>query len=317
MPHIPLLSGRPRAGSRTSDCCAAARPSRLKVAFVAAVSSLALGTTLVVAPGAEASNPILLGASGDLNDLRSHVGAPLAVHAFGKLNGSVPNGRLVNMKPNVPWSTVANAQPGSAVFSDIARWADTLNARPVRVLFTFSHEPESASSRWLGNNTGFVAAYRHVVTIFRHRGVDNVEFNWNMTAYAFYAPSRDPRYAPKWYPGDAYVDNVAADPYNWLNCGPGGGKWRSLGRIASPALAFAKSHGKQLLLAEFGSQRDPRRAQWLRDAYAWLKANRAYIRGAFYYNHPPTGAGSCYMKLTTAEEFSVFRAMASDPAFGA
>jgi len=289
------------------------RTSRLL--FTATAAALTVGVSALVAPPAEASYPILLGASGYASELQSQVGVPLARHLFGQLDGHVPDGRLVNMKPNVTWSTVANAQPGSAVYADIARWADTINARPRQVLFTFSHEPESASSGWLGTNTQFIAAFRRVVTVFRNRGVDNVEFTWNMTANAFRVPASDSRYAPKWYPGDAYVDDVATDPYNWYNCGPGRGVWMSLQSIASASLTFARSHGKQYLLAEFGSQRDPRRAQWLRDAYSWLKANRAYIRGAFYFNTSDARPG-CYWRLTTTEEIGAFRTMASDSAFG-
>lgn len=289
------------------------RSFRLPLVTLATALSLAVST--FTAPSAQASYPILLGASGDADELQAQVGVPLARHYFGQLNGRVPAGRLVNMKPNVTWSRVATAQTGSAVHADIVRWADTINARPGRVLFTFSHEPEGASSDWLGSNTEFIAAFKRVQTIFRNRGVDNVEYTWNMTSNAFRVPSTDDRYAPKWYPGDAYVDNVATAGYNWYNCGEGKGNWESLESRASAPLAFAKRHGKPYVLAEFASQRDPRRAQWIRDAHTWLKANRAYIRGAFYYNTSDARPG-CYWRLTTEAEISAFKTMASDPAFG-
>lgn len=124
-------------------------------------ASVSFAVSTAVAPPAEASYPILLGASGYAAELQAQIGVPLARHFFGQLNGRVPDGRLVNMKP----------------------------------------------------------------------------------------------------------------------------------------------------------QRDPRRAQWLRDAYVWLKANRDYIRGAFYYNTSDARPG-CYWRLTTAGEISAFKTMASDSAFG-
>lgn len=315
MLRTPLLPRQPHLGSEIPRHRTPSRQPRGKRLLVAGASVLGLALSASVAPPAEASYPVLIGASGEYNDLVSHVGVPLSHHYYGQLDGSVPDGRLVNMKPNVGWATVANAQPGSAVYSDIIRWADTLNARPTTVLFTFSHEPESSASDWLGTSTQFVAAFRRVETIFRSRGVDNVEYTWNMTANAFRVPATDERSAAKWYPGDSYVDNVATAAYNWYGCGPGSTDWLSLANRASAPLAYAKAHGKPYLIAEFGSQTDPRRAQWLRDAYAWIKANRADIRGAFYYNTSDHRPG-CYWQLTTAEEFSAFRAMASDPVFG-
>lgn len=286
---------------------------RKRLLASACTSALAVGLSTLATPPVEASYPILLGASAYVDELQGQIGVPLARHSFGKLSGNVPTGRLINMKPTVSWSTVANAQPGSAVYQDIVRWADTLNARPGVVLFTFSHEPEGESSRNLGTNTTFIAAFQRVVNVFRSRGVDNVEYTWNVTSNAFRVPPGDNRYAPKWYPGDAYVDNVATAAYNWYNCGEGKGLWLSLANRTEQALAFAKSHNKQYVLAEFASQRDPRRAQWLRDAYQWFKDNRAHVRAAFYYNTSDQRPG-CYWRLTTSEEISAFRTMASDRA---
>ncbi len=219
------------------------------------------------------------------------------------------------MKPTVTWHTVASAPSGSATYSDIVRWADTLKGRSGGpILFTFSHEPESHASDRLGSSADFVAAYRRVHEIFVARGVNNVEYTWNMTAYAFKVPVGDGRYAAKWYPGDAYVDNVGADAYNWFDCGAGNGKWVALAQVAADALAFAKSHGKLLVLPEWASQRGSQRAQWLKDARNWLLANRGDIRGVFYYTPPAAPKGSCSFALTTQAEFDAFGQMARDRA---
>jgi hypothetical protein len=258
-----------------------------------------------------------LGASGgsEVDALARNIGEPLARHSFGQLNGKVPSGRLINMATNVPWRTVANASAGSSTYANVVRWADTLKARPGVTLFTFSHEPEGSSSDGLGTASEFIAAFRRVQTIFKARGVRNVEYTWNMTSNSFRVKSSDARYAPKWYPGDAYVDNVASAAYNWYNCGEGRGEWLSLANRAAAPLAFAKSHGKKLVLAEWASQRDSRRAQWLRDARQWFLSNKGSIRAAFYYQSPTPRPG-CYWRLTTASELDAFGDMARDSNFG-
>jgi hypothetical protein len=263
-----------------------------------------------------ATQPLIFGASGgsEVNALALRVGAPLATHAFGQLDGPVPaSARLVNMATNVPWRTVAAAQPGSTVYNNIVRWADGLKARSGTIMFTFSHEPEGASSaaEKLGTAPEFIAAFRRVEAIFDARGVQNVEFTWNMTSNSFRVKPTDRRYAAKWYPGDAYVDNVATAAYNWYNCGEGKGLWLSLADRAAAPLAFAKAHGKHLVLAEWASQADSRRAQWLSDARQFLLSNKASMRAAFYYQSPTPRAGCSWM-LTSTAEISAFAQMARD-----
>lgn len=286
------------------------------------VASLALSMgSAVASPEAPAptstalvSTPVIFGASGgsQVNQLSSKIGAPLAKHVYGQLNGSVPTGRMINMATNVSWRTVASAQPGSSTYANIARWADALKGRSGGpILFAFSHEPEGGSSDGLGTASEFIAAWRRVYAIFEARGVRNVEYTWNMTSNAFRVKPTDGKYAAKWYPGDSYVDNVATAAYNWYNCGEGTGQWLSLANRAAAPLAWAKSHNKPYVLAEWASQSGSRRAAWLQDARSWFLANKGSIRGAFYYQSPTPRAG-CYWRLTTSAEISAFGQMAKD-----
>jgi hypothetical protein len=298
---------------RTRLTCAVRR------ACVAAVA-VSLSSVVLAAPrvadAATTSQPVVFGASGgdEVAKLSANIGAPLAKHVYGQLDGSVPTGRMVNMATNVSWRTLAGSQAGSAPYADLVRWADALKSRTGGpILFVFNHEPEGNASSGLGTDTDFIAAWRKVHDVFGSRGVTNVEYTWNMTSNAFRVPSSDPRYALKWYPGDAYVDNVATAAYNWYDCGEGHGQWLSLENRASAPLAFAKAHGKPYVLAEWASQAGPLRASWLQDARTWMLANKGYLRGAFYYQSPTPRAG-CSWRLTTTAEFQAFGAMAKDRA---
>lgn len=261
------------------------------------------------------SSPIVLGASGDVQGLSNQIGRPLATHNFGKLTGPVLTGRLVNLDPESQWAAVAAAPPGSAIHNNLVRWATGLRARATPVMLAFNHEPEASGNTGKGSASDFIRAWRKVVSLFRAQGANNVKFTWTMTAYSFRVNSADRRYAEKWYPGDEYVDFVGADAYNWVSCGPGRGSWTSLAEIAGGGLNFAKRHGKKLVLPEWGSQADSRRAGWLRDAHNWLKSNQASIAGAFYYNPTVAPRSDCRWHLNTASEFDAFGDMARDTAF--
>ena len=258
---------------------------------------------------------LIFGASGgdEVARLARDVNARLAFHAYGQLQGNVPDGKLINMAPNIPWRVITAAQPGSDAYDDVARWADELKHRKGRIMFTFSHEPEGGSSQseGLGTASEFKAAFRRVREIFESRGVHNVEYTWNMTSNSFRVPSTDPRYAPKWYPGNKYVDNVASAAYNWYNCGEGKGDWLSLRNRAAGPLHFAKRHHKQLVLAEFASQEGARRAHWLRSAHRFLRAEKLHIRAAFYYQSPTPRSGCSWM-LDQPAEFDALGDLARD-----
>ena len=119
----------------------------------------------------------------------------------------------------VLWRDIANAQPGSTLYNQIVGWATSVKAFGAPMYFIFNHEPEAGASDSNGSAQEFIAAWRQVITIFRDQGVTNAKYVWTMTDYAFWRT--DGGRADLWYPGDAYVDAIASDSYNWSNCRPG------------------------------------------------------------------------------------------------
>ena len=97
-----------------------------------------------------------------------------------------------------------------------------------------------------------------------------------MTGWAFRTSKSDPRYADKWYPGNAYVDEIGADPYNWYDCQEDDYPWRDAEFSLDPIRLFAKRHPhKELMLAEYATVEDRddpgRKAKWLTDMTTLLK----------------------------------------------
>jgi len=263
------------------------------------------------------SGQVYLGAAGDSQALARATGTPLSDHAYAHFSGGVPAGRMITVKDNGTWRSVAAAGPGSAIYNNIVRWAQTIKSRSGMVMFAYHHEPEGANSRRFGTPAEFIQAWRRVVTIFRSQGVRNAIYTWQMTAWAFRAAPSDPRYAARWYPGDDYVDSVGADAYNWGVCGEGSGNWQELKTLGDPVLAFARAHGKDASFPEFASHADLRRAQWTYNALQYIATNRSRITGAFYFHRPPTVAANndCRWPLSASAEYSAYAALGRNRAY--
>ena len=72
----------------------------------------------------------------------------------------------------------------------------------------------------------------------RAQDVPNVSYVWQMTAYGFVRKGAGN--AINYYPGDNYVDYVAADAYNWGGC-VSGSTWRALSAVARPGPGLRRS----------------------------------------------------------------------------
>lgn len=288
---------------------------------------LAAATSLVVglaapAQGALTATPlpggkIYAGAVGDTATLQSMTGTPVGVHSYGSLEGSVPQGRMVTVNSSATWKAVAAAQPGSAIYNNIVRWGTTLKSRGSLILMAYSHEPELSSKTSFGTAADFKAAYARVTTIVRQQGASNVRFVLQLTDWSFRTNTSDRVYAGNWYPGDAYVDIIGADAYNWYTCGEGRGRWVELSTIIAPLLTFGNAHGKLVALPEFGVTKDLRRATWLTNAKNYLIANKSVIAGVYYFNHPPTNQNNldCVWNLNTSAEYAAYGSLLKDVNF--
>ncbi len=128
----------------------------------------------------------------------------------------------------------------------------------------------------------YVSAYRRIVRIFRKQKAFNAIWVW--------APNRESVPAEEWnsmenaYPGDAYVDVIGIDGFNW------GVKywwsgWLSFEQIfAKPVRELSKNHpGKPIIIAEMGcAETGGDKGEWLKEMAAALK--KMPIRGIVYFD---------------------------------
>jgi hypothetical protein len=219
----------------------------------------------------------------------------------------------------VGWRSVADATPTSAIGKEIAGWADKIKSLNAPVYFTYNHEPEAAGSNGRGTSADFVAAWRKIVTVFRQRGVTNAKFLWIMTGWAFAVNSADRRAAPKWYPGDGYVDALGSDEYNDYTCRADyKASWRPLATEIEPFRQFGLSHpGKELWLPEFGSFEDRaapgRKGQWMNEVRATFKQDKySQFRGIVYFSALREGTPCSWWLDSSSSSMANFGAMGRD-----
>ena len=88
-----------------------------------------------------------------------------------------------------------------------------------QVILSFGHEMNGHWSSWAYGHSSpaaFVAAWRHIVTVFRQQGADNVTWLWTVNIIDAKRGILPPA---RWWPGGSYVDWVGIDGYylkaNW------------------------------------------------------------------------------------------------------
>ncbi len=319
-----------------------------RVALIA-LTVFAVSAAARPVPRAEAASPLMFGArtferpgqtsTQAVQAFEAAVGRKLDVVRIFKLwNNSFPDAHanwladtghtvMVSVRSrkttgNISWSAIANAQPGSALYNDMVGWANKVKAYRGQVYFAFHHEPEAVESLPYGNASDFRAAWRKFVGIMKAQGVSNAKYVWIMTDWSFWVGASDRRQAIKWYPGDTFVDAIAADAYNWHKCRGRNERWWSLEDNLKALVWFGGAHPREeLWLAEWGSAEDPavpgRKGEWFRDARAtFKKPGWDQFRGIVYFNYP--GEQNCYWPIdSSASATNAFRSLALDPFYDA
>jgi plastocyanin len=204
----------------------------------------------------------------------------------------------------VSWSGIANG------FYDavIDQQAAALISFDQPVFFSFNHEPENDDPA--GTPQDFIAAFQHVRDQFIADGVTNVSYAWTMMAWSFRIGS-----ASSYYPGNAYVDVIAADGYTWYGCNSPSGPWRSFSEVFQPFYSFGVGRGKPMVIAEWGATEDPaipgRKATWINEAGTQLKS-WPEIKGVMYFD---TNAGCARWINSSPPSQAAFATMGADPYF--
>jgi hypothetical protein len=223
----------------------------------------------------------------------------------------------------VMWADVANAKPGSAVYADLQRQAAQIKAFKAQVFIAYNHEPDTHWSASLGSPAQFIAAWRRVISVYRAAGVRNAQYVWVLTAYSF--RRTDGKRAQVYYPGDGYVDDIAADGYNWYRCKEPSGNWADVAKIFDGQRKFGAQHpDKGLMIWEFSSTEDQgspgRKARWLHDVENLFRTSgwRQYKVLLSWEGRSSAGKLNCrFDYLSSPSATTAWKALGTDPAFSA
>jgi hypothetical protein len=239
--------------------------------------------------GAATVRPLLFGASTDLshNSLArvDHLEAATGVQ-LGVLNWfqSFPSDLLVdrakfvlagNRIPMVTWQPAVTGggvdQPdyslatiaGGRYDSYLRSWGRALKSLNGQVWLRFAPEMNGDWQPWSegrnGNKRGsFVAAWRHVHDVVASTGATNIRWVWCPNV-----PYSGTQPMAAFFPGDAYVDYVGLDGYNFGSAKSTG--WRTYEQVFGAGLAeISRLSAKPVVLAEVASaDRGGDKAAWI------------------------------------------------------
>lgn len=180
------------------------------------------------------------------------------------------------------WSPLVSSNPyfhdtcisqGKTLYKSIAegrcdaflkRVAISMRDTNTKILFRFAWEMNIPANEWSLDYTGsqpadFVAAWRHMHDIFRREGAGNVA--WVFAPNVRNGNSTDFR---EYYPGDAYVDWVGLDGYNWGST-QGWSVWQSFHDLFYESYIELSGIAleKPFIISEFGTtDQGGNKAQW-------------------------------------------------------
>jgi beta-mannanase len=152
---------------------------------------------------------------------------------------------------------------------------------------------------------GYIAAWRHIVTVFRANGAINVAWVFcpGQDAYSPNAQSRG-RAASSFYPGDSYVDWIAEDAYSRAKPVP------MTTLVANMYREYGNS-GKPLIVCETGAETSYQ-PNFLA-SFQSLPSEYPNLKAVVYFNsHGPLGK-----YVLSAAGVTAFQQLADSPNFSA
>jgi mannan endo-1,4-beta-mannosidase len=177
-------------------------------------------------------------------------------------NGAVP---LVQMDPT---GVSIRAIAAGKYDGYLSAYAAAVRAYRHPVILSFGHEMNGSWSSWGYRHTSpaaFVAAWRHIVTLFRNLEAGNVTWLWTINIINNTQRGRIPPPAP-WWPGNAYVTWVGIDGY-YLKRG-----WQ-FAPLFGPTISKVRSlTSAPILIAETGATAAAGQPAKIADVFAGIRA---------------------------------------------
>jgi len=175
----------------------------------------------------------------------------------------------------------------------IRQFAHDIRSYPDTVWIRTLHEANGNWYSWgigyngtsVNTDAAIASAFQHVVQIFRDSSVTNVKWMWTTNA----TNSAGATYAGN-YPGDAYVDCISIDGYNWgtsqtVAVNGWASTWQTFVQVMTPAYKALAGIDKPVVIPEFASSESGgNKAQWITDAFASLATDFPRVTALMWFN---------------------------------
>jgi mannan endo-1,4-beta-mannosidase len=178
-------------------------------------------------------------------------------------SGAVP---MIQIEPShVSLASIANGSQDGYLVS----YADAIRSFRSAVILSFAHEMNGDWYSWSNPQVApstFVAAWRHIVDVFRAQGADNVTWLWTVNVLTgIYGKNVLPSL---WWPGSSYVTWVGIAGY-FSSSG------QTFGSVFNSTIANIRTvTEKPILIAETGVAAGGGQASLIRDLFTGVTAHR-------------------------------------------
>ncbi|MFN2629194.1 MAG: glycoside hydrolase family 26 protein [Gaiellaceae bacterium] len=270
-----------------------------------------------------------------ITSFESLIGRKLAIdHHFWRWTDSWPtstyeswdvkNGRIPMVSwdgPNATLDSITNGSQDAVIRSH----ASAVKNFGAEILIRWGYEMNGTWFAWSGSKNGndpakYVAAWRHIVNIFRSVGATNALWIWAPNVQD--NPQLSWNHWTNYYPGDSYVDWVGIDGYNWgttQSWSKGStlswSTWQSFGQIfgGSPSVYRDFKGRKPIMIAESGSvKQGGNKGAWWKDVAYQLKTNFTGIKAVVFLNLIHNDID--WRAQTSSTSLAGYRAMVKDAA---
>jgi mannan endo-1,4-beta-mannosidase len=204
---------------------------------------------------------------------------------------------LVQMDPDtVSLTEIADGSQDGYLVS----YADAVRFYGRAVILSFGHEMNGDWYSWGYQSSSpreFIAAWRHIVTVFRSQGADNVTWLWTVNSIAGGGTRiADP---DDWWPGSKYVTWAGIDGYYYR-------KSETFNTLFEPTIADIRKVTRiPILIAETGVAPKAGKVAKIADLFAGVKAN--HVLGLVWFD----AEGNRDWRIDTPAVIAAFRRAAN------
>jgi beta-mannanase len=208
-----------------------------------------------------------------------------------------------------PWTVTLDAIASGAEDATLRSRAASIAGLSGKVLLRFAHEMNGDWYPWDGADNGansaappkYIAAYRHVHDVFTSAGTGNVL--WVFCPNVDSVPNEPWNEWENYYPGDAVVDWLCFDGYNWAN-----DTFASMTARIYPSLA---AKNKPILLGETSSH-EVEKAAWIAAIVPAMQSEFPLLKALVWFH---TNKEHDWRYDSNQSSLAAFVAMAKDPYF--